>query len=64
MENQSPAETTAGACVDQVPVVECTKIILIRHQVLFFVSFEVPYIRKEEFFSDSNNVLRKDHANG
>ena len=28
MENQ-----TTIACVDQVPVVECTKIILIRHQV-------------------------------
>lgn len=36
MENQSPVETTAGACVDQVPVVECTKIILIRHQVFLF----------------------------
>ena len=47
MENQSPVETTAGACVDQVPVVECTKIILIRHQVF---CFEMPYLHGE-FFS-------------
>ena len=64
MENQSPAETTAGACVDQVPVVECTKIILIRHQVLFFCLSKCRTNEKEEFFSDSNNVLRKDPANG
>lgn len=48
MENQ-----TTIACVDQVPVVECTKIILIRHQVsivrLLDILLRLAFLQSSQF---------------